>query len=351
MGSAADSILPAEGAGHDRQGHQSIVRKELDDLFGEAFPLMAEDLRAASAGLGVTSTVAAERAEFDLALYRALEEGSVVRNVDNVGLMVSAARCLGLEEMRFSYVDEIQQYIKVDLSADGPLTIFVDTLRLDARDLKKQSVFVSPSYVLALVERIGFDKTLVSRQLVDKQLIELWITAIFTLCLNRDLDYYVRLVRQDPPDAEVLEINRTAGNLSAIRVEITQHGSHSKNLADVVGKKLRNRYHEGTVIVVLVEQSENILVAELDEFIRKNNPHNQAIFIIVGSKAPGSFVVVPWSEVTKPTPSEIAWSEIGVEASRASKGHREYDGVVFKPPGSRFLPGHPVFVKELDLHR
>ena len=82
--------------------------------------------------------------------------------------------------MRFSYVDELQQYIKVDICTDGPLTIFVDTFRLDFRDLKKQGVFVSPYHVLDLVERIGFDKTLASRQPVDKQLIELWTTAIFT---------------------------------------------------------------------------------------------------------------------------------------------------------------------------
>ena len=212
-------------------------------------------------------------------------------------------------------------------------------------------MFVSPYHVSDLVERIGFDKTLASRQPVDKQLIELWTTAIFTLSLNTDRDYYVRLVRDDPPDAEVLEIDGTSRSFSGIRVEITQHGSHSKDLVDVVGKKLRNRYHEGTVLIVLVEQAESIMVAELDEFIRTNNPYNQRIFIIGGSTAPGNFKIVPWYEVTKPTPSEVAWLEIAMDATRASKGHRGYEGVVFKPPGTRFLPVHPVFVRELELHR
>ncbi len=321
------------------------------DLIDKAFPLMAEDLRAARVGLGITSTVAAECAELDPALYRALEEGSAVRNADNVGSMMSAFRCLGLEEVRFSYVDDMQQYIKVDLSTDGSPIIFVDTLRLDVRDLKEQSVFVSPYHALALVERFGLNETLDSRQPVDKQLIELWVAALFTLCLDRDRDYYLRLVREDPPDAEVLEINREDGNIIGIRLEIAQHGGHSKDLIDVVGKKLRKKYHDGTVLVVLVEQTEDILVAELDEFIRKNNTHNQRIVIIGGSKAPGSFKVVPWGEVTRPTPGEIAWYEIGVDAKNASKGHRGYDGVVVKAPENRSRPRHPVFVKELELHR
>ena len=48
---------------------------------------------------------------------------------------------------------------------------------------------------------------------------------------------------------------------------------------------------------------------------------------------------------------ETAWLEIGVDSNSASKGHRGYEGIVFKPPGSSGLPVHPVFVKELELHR
>ena len=320
------------------------------DFLEKAFPLMAEDLRAARVGLGLTSTVAAERAGLDPALYRALEEGSAARNADNLGLMMSASRCLGMKGVRFQYVDKVLHYIKVDLSTNGPPITFVDTLRLDVRELKEQSVFVSPYHALALVERTGFNETLDSRKPVDKQLIELWVAALFTLCLNGDQDYYVRLVREDPPDAEVLTINREDGNISGIRIEITQHGGHSRNLIDVVGKKLRKRYHDGTVLVVLVEQKEDIPVAELDEFIRKNNPHNQQIVIIGGSKAAGSFKVVPWDGVTKPTPGEVAWYEVSVDAKNASKGHRGYEGVIVKAPQNRSRPQHPVFVKELALH-
>ena len=351
MGGPTESLVPSGGRGHGRRGYRSQVPIGLRDLLDEAFRLMSEDLRATRAGLGISSTVAAERAELDPDLYRSLEEGNVVINADSADLMVTAAQALGREEVRFSFVDAAQQYMKLDLSTDGPLTAFVDTLRLGIGDLKEQGVFVNPCRVLALVERIGFCRTFASRQPVDKQLIELWIAAVFTLCLRTDQDYYVRLVKDDPPDAEVLEVNGADGNMSSIRLEVTQHGSHSTNLFDVIGKKLSMKYQKGTVLVILVEQAENILVNDLHDLIRTNNPYNHRIYIIGGSEAPGTFKVVPWEGVTKPRPSEIAWFEIGVDANNASKGHRRYEGVLFEPPRSRFLPGHPVFVKELNLHR
>jgi len=322
-----------------------------DGFLEEAFPLIAEDLRAARIGLGLTSAVAAERAELSLTLYRALEHGSVARTTGNLGLMMSASRCLGMETVRFSYVNEVQQYMKVDLSADGPLIVFIDTWRLDIRDLKEQSAFVSPYHVLALVERIGFYETFASRQLADKLLIEMWIAAVFTLSLGSGRDYYLGLISDNAPDVEVLVVNGTDRRFSGIRVEITRHGSHSKDLIDVIRKKLRKKYQEGTVIVVLVEQAEDILINELDGFIRTNNPYDQRIFVIGGSTEPGSFKVVPWDEVTRSTTAEISWLEMGVDAENASKGYRGYEGVVLKPPGRGFLPPHPTFVKKLELHR
>lgn len=140
------------------------------DLFEEAFALMAADLRAARLDLGITLTGAAERAGLDHGRYRSLERNSGTRGADDLDLMVSAARGLGLEEVRFSYVEEVQRYMKLDLTTARNRIVFVDTLRLDARDLKRESVFVSPYRVLTLVERIGASKTLASRQLVDKQL-------------------------------------------------------------------------------------------------------------------------------------------------------------------------------------
>ena len=170
MGGPAESMVPSGEARHGRQGHRSLVPIGLDDLVEEAFPLIAEDLRAARVGLGIASPVAAKRAKLDPTLYRALEEGSVVRNADNVGLMMSAAQ-------------------------------------------------------------------------------------------------------------------------------------------------------------------------------------RQRIYVVGDSEAPGSFKVVPWGEVTKPTPSETAWVEISVDAKNASKGYRGYNGVMFTPPGTQSLPVHPVFVKELELQR
>ena len=203
MGGSAESIVPEGEGGHGRRGRRSRVPTRLHDLIEETFPLWTEAIRAARVGLGISSTLAAQGVGLDPAEYRALERGSVARNTENLGLMVSAARWMGLEELPITYADVVQQYIKVDLSTDVPNVIFVDTLRFEVRELKEQAVFVSPYRILALVQRFGFDRTLASRQPADKQLIELWTAAVFTLYLSRDRDYYVS---PNPPNDGVWEV-------------------------------------------------------------------------------------------------------------------------------------------------
>lgn len=78
---------------------------------------MAEDLRAARRKLGITSTVAAELADLELPLYRAPEEDGVVKDIGNVGLMVSAARCLGVEELRVTYVSRRTRVRQIEARA------------------------------------------------------------------------------------------------------------------------------------------------------------------------------------------------------------------------------------------
>ncbi len=325
---------------------------DLDELLEEAVPLMAEDIRAARARLAITSARAAKQAGLEAARYGALEKGSIPRSRHNVSELVSVARRLGLESVRASYVEEIGQSMRIDLSADGPLTVFIDALEADAAQLKEQGYFVSPYAFQVFFESIGFYSTFESRNRVDKQLVEIWIAAVFTQCLGSGRNYYVRPVRDDPPDVEVLVIDREKSAVTMIRVEITQHGKYSKSLFDVIGKKLVKRYEDGTVLVVLVERSESLPVAELHEFIRKNNPHNQRIVIIGGAAEAGKYKVVPWQEVSSPSPGETAWMEMEVDVRDASRGHRGYEGVVFKPPGMRRFPhAFPVFVKKVDLHR
>ena len=184
---------------------------------------------------------------------------------------------------------------------------------------------------------------------MDKQLIELWVSAILTQCLDSSQDYYVRLARRDPPDAEVLRVNGVEGNMGEMMLEITQHDRYSQGLFDVIGKKLRKRYEAGTVLVVLVEVAEEIPLVDLDEFIRVNNPHNQSVVIIGGGGTPGVYKIVPLNEVDTSVPGETRWMEIRADGKSAGKGYRSYEGVVLKPPSREFLPYYPVFVKELNI--
>ena len=265
---------------------------------------------------------------------------------------MSVARSLGLESVRVSYVDEIGQYLRIDLLAERSLTVFVDHLKVDFAELKEQGYFVNASGVLALFERMGFQSILESRKPVDKQIFELWVAAVFTLCLGRGGDHYVGLVRDDPPDAEVVVVDQEPGALRMIRVEVTRHGRYSRGMLEVIGKKLLKRYHDGTVVVVLVEKSESFSAADLLEFIQSNNPHNQRIFIIGGGREQGTYKVIPCDKISSPTPDETAWMEVVVGESKASKGHLGYEGIMFKPPYSRWVRSvNPVFVKKVELDR
>ena len=325
---------------------------DLDEFLEEAIPLIAEDLKEIRVRLGRTSASAAKRAQLGVVRYRALENGRVPKTSQNVAQMISVARRLGLGSVRMSYVDEIDQHIRVDITGDGTFTMFVDTLDSDVRQLKEHGHFVSPHLFLAFVNQAGVGSIIDSRKRIDKMMAELWVTAIFTLCLSDDRDYYVRPANADAPDTEVALVDHGTNSIGMKRVEITQHGSHSESVFDVIGKKLRKKYQDGTVLVVLVEESQKLHVAELYEFVRKNNTHRQDIFIIGGSREAGKFKIVPWDNVTSPSLGEKAWMEITVDTKYPGKGRSRYDGVVFKPPyTSRFRPLFPVFIKAVDLRR
>ena len=89
----------------------------------------------------------------------------------------------------------------------------------------------------------------------------------------------MRLVNDDPPDAEVLVIGDAGEELDRIPVEVARYGSYSRELTDVIKQKLRNTYKTGTVIVVLVEEAENIVLDHVGNEILDNNPHKQMVVV------------------------------------------------------------------------
>ena len=332
--------------------NNTTVPYDMDQLLEEAIPLIAQDLRSARIGLGITSARAAKRAGVSWNRYRQFETGKVHRRKESVVAMISAADSLGLETVRMSYVDFLDEYLQVGVAHDEPPTMFIDALDSNIAELKEQGHFVCPHLVLDFVDREGIGPIVDSRTPVDKMMVELWVTAIYTLCLNRECDYYVRLTRDDPPDTEVLIDNSENNTISMMRVEITQHGRHSTDLIDVIGKKLRKRYQDGTVLLVFIEEEQSVSITDLCDYIWKNNPHRQEIIIIGGAGGAGKFKIVPWEEVTAPSPDEMTWLEIIVDTNDRSKARCKYDGVVFKPPfTSRFRRLFPVFVKSVALHR
>ena len=313
---------------------------------------MAEDVRRARTELAITSARAAKRVRLSPSRYRALETGKILRTRHNAAELLNVARRLGLNCLRTGHIDDIGQYMKVDLSKAPEVTLYVDALESDVAGLKDQGHFVAASRVMSFVECIGRSLLIDSRKTIDKQIVELWIASTFTLGLSADHEYYVRPAQVDPPDVEVLVFDPANGGLSMIRVEVAQCTKYSRDVFEVIRKKLLKRYHDGTVIVVLVEDSTSISVGELYDFIRGDNLQNQRVYIVGSGKSSRRIKFVPCYEVPEPGTDEMAIMDAEFSVGHASKGYLGYEGVVYRPPSNSSVryPG-PVFVKKITLTR
>ena len=316
--------------------------------------LVAEDLRVARARLGITSAEAARRAGVAAARYRALEKDRVPGNPHNLRELVAVCRRLDMGSVRVARVDEIGQHVHVDLSRAAwkePVTAFIERLETDVAKLPDIECFLSPAAVFDSLEGAGFGVTLASRKPADKRMVELLTGAVFTLFLDKAYEYYVKSVKDDPPDVEVLAVERDSRAFTTLKLEIVQDGKYSKSVFEVIGKKLAKRYERGTVLVVVIEETERFLVADLHDFLRDNNPHGLRIFVLGGAGEAGRFRGLPCEEITSDGADWFEWKEKEVHQRDRSAGFLGLDGVFCETSGiARFLK-MPLFVRDVKLSR
>ena len=325
---------------------------DTDQLIEEAISLISQDICSARRDLGISSARAAKRAGVSWNRYRDIETGQVRRSRRSVQKMVEAAKRLGLESVRMCYVDTTGQYVRVDVARNEPDTVFVDALDSPLGELKAQGHFIGPHLVMDFFDREGGKPVIDSRKPVDKMMVELWATAIYALSLSDDYEYYVRPTSDDPPDTELLIVDRDSNTMEVRMVEITQYGRYSAELTDVIGKKLRKRYEKGTVLLVFVERTYDIHVVDLYNFVQEHNSHGQEIVIIGGGDKAGTFKVVPWVEATMRAPDNVVGYGVIVDTNENSKARCRFDGIAFEPPvTSRFRLKVPVYIKSVALHR
>ncbi|MYD96951.1 MAG: hypothetical protein F4X98_06145 [Gammaproteobacteria bacterium] len=211
--------------------------------------------------------------------------------------------------------------------------------------------------MLEFLEREGVTPVVDSRKPIDKMMVELWVTAVYALCLSDDYEYYVRPSRGDPPDTELLFVETENNMVNVREVEVTQHGKFSTELTDVIAKKLRKRYAKGTVLLVLVEEAQDVRLADLYDFVEKHNSYGQEMVIIGGGDEAGEFKILRWEVAAKTAADataemQIVGMRIPADATEINKARCRYEGVVFEPPPmSRFRPQFPVFVRSVALHR
>lgn len=358
-GSIDDARLAAGAMGSGRAGGTAMpteneCKSAMEYRFEETIRLVAEDLRAARFSVGLTSGRAASQAGVTKAQYRALEKGRVPGNQHILRKLVEVCRRLGLRSVRAAYVEEIGQYANIDLSRDRwkePLTAFVDVVEVEVARLQDIQCFVSPDAVFRFFERIGFQTMMASRKRADKQMVELLTGATFTLFLDESNDYNVMAVRDDPPDVEVLAVERETRALNTMKLEIAQVGKHSKSVFEVIGKKLGKIYEQGTVLVVVIEETERFLVADVHEFIQENNRHGQKVFILSGAGEAGKFRGLPCDTISRDGADNVEWMEKDAYQRDRNAGFLGLDGVFCETLGlGRFLT-MPLFAKKVRLIR
>ena len=324
---------------------------DTDQSIEEAISLISQDIGSARRDLGITSARAAKRAGVSWNRYRDIETGQVRRSRRSVQKLVEVAKRLGLASVRVCYVDATGEYMRVGVARNEPETIFVDGHDSPVGDLKAQRHFIGPHIVVDFLNREGITPVANSRKSVDKMMVELWVTAIYALSLSDDYEYYVR-PSDDPPDTELLIVDRKSNTMDVRKVEITRFGMYSAELTDVIGKKLRRRYEKGTVLLVFVERTYDVHVVDLYNFVQKHNPHGQEIVIIGGAEKAGTFKVVPWAEATMRAPDNVVGFGVIVDTNENSKARCRFDGVAFESPVmSRILPKIPVYIKSVALRR
>lgn len=329
-----------------------MTRIDKNQVMEEAIALIAEDLRSARESLDITTVAAAKRAGINNLGYKQLEGGKVTGDENTVISMASVARGLGLDSVRMSYIEELATYMRYDLSGERPLTLFVDSISSNLSELREKGLFASPYNIFRLVDNIGQDRIVACQNEIDKAIFELWVTAVFSLSRDSsNREHYVRLVRDNAPDTEILTADYEARDIQVARVEVTHYNKHSKDIYEVIKKKLMKQYDENTAIIIYTSKNDEVRLAELYDFIRKNNSDNRQVEIVTGTRDSNNARVIPCGEI-KSTEKRVEWVEINVDLAKKKTMRYKYDGVVYKAP---YMRRHhiqlPVFVKEVSLSR
>ena len=103
--------------------------------------------------------------------------------------------------------------------------------------------------------------------------------------------------------------------------------------------------------MVVIEETEQFLVAELHDFIRDNNPHGLRIFVIGGTGEAGRFKGLPCDKITCDDADYFEWMEKKVDQRDRNAGFLGLDGVFCETSGLGRFPQMPLFVREVKLSR
>ena len=110
-------------------------------------------------------------------------------------------------------------------------------------------------------------------------------------------------------------------DVSAIGIEVAQCTRYSRDVFEVIGKKLLKRYRRGRSLWCLSKGRHACPSGKIHDFIGENNLQNRQVFIVGAGETPGSFKLVTCHEVPQPGTGEMAIVDAEFDAELASKGY------------------------------
>lgn len=310
---------------------------------------IARQLKMRRQKFALTQAEVAKKIGIKQSYYAKMEDGKTLLSPKQVNYMLDAARSMGIQQLKYSYINELRRHIMLDLKNKE---MFFHSHIYSVQELKEQGVFISPHKIFALADKIDLSLKLSRGDKVDLVLLELWVAAHFAFVIkkNKDQKLYLRPVREEYPDAEILNLNK--GEMKLLKVEVTHYSRYSKDIYDVLKKKLGKRYDENTFTVVFVSRKDTLNLNDLNRFIKQHNSNNQKIWIL-GYFKKYEMILMPCSEIT-PEGEGASWAELVLNQSNIKKKHSKYDGVIVYPPYDnkiQFLKPAipPCFIKKIHF--
>jgi len=153
------------------------------------------------------------------------------------------------------------------------------------------NLMISPKFLFdwwdLVIGHFGSERALNDKSADFRLARELRVSAVFACCkrLSSNKEHWVAAVSDQAPDALVarFDLNHIGAFRQIYPIEVTEYGSNSASIEEVIKKKLDKAYTQVTRIVCYISRSDMtsfVDTVKLSEFVSKNNPSGYEVWVL-----------------------------------------------------------------------